>query len=59
MERNGLGRRCRGSNQGGSNEGKKKWLDTGYMLKEEPTEFGSGFENEKEETEVKEDCNCE
>lgn len=31
-----------GSKQGGSSEGREKWLDSGYSLKKEPTEFGSG-----------------
>lgn len=58
-ERNGPGKRRWGLNQGGSNEVREKWLDSGYILKEEPTEFGSGCENEIEERELKDDCNCE
>lgn len=30
--------------QGGSNKGGEKWLDLGYILKEEPKAFANGLE---------------
>lgn len=41
------GRGAGGSNQGGSSEGREKWLDSGYSWKKEPQNLGVECENEK------------